>query len=401
MKIFQVNDKFFSEGGSEIYIRQISSSLKKLGHKVVVLYGDGPDPSEIKQSGFVAYQIPGLEEEFPKNKDWVLGEIERIVAIEKPDVVQLNNILNGYFVNEFMQKAPTMRHVHDHRLYCPGFSKTWYNSNQICPIPFSVRCLVNAYKEHCASRKPVKLLKKYQAKFYELEVNQKLPKILLASKFMSSQLEINDFDLKKVVILPHPVELPTKITPLKNKRQILFVGRVTLEKGPQYAIEAMKKINGTLTIVGDGPQLEEYMALAKTLGVGKKVKFAGEVQRGFLWKYYTECDLLVFPSIWPEPHGKSGPEAMSFGRSVVGFDTGGVGEWLKDSFNGYLVNRLDVEGLAQKVNYLLDNPEVNSEMGRNGREFVEKNMNEKGYLEKLVRVYQDTMRVWQKEKVFV
>src|SRR3990167_8939744 len=108
MKIFQVNDKFFYEGGTEIYIRQISAFLKKLGHKVIVVYGDGPDPSEIKQAGLKAYQIPGL-------------------------------------VNEFISHAPTMRHVHDHRLYCPGFSKTWYNSNQICPIPFSVKCLVNAY----------------------------------------------------------------------------------------------------------------------------------------------------------------------------------------------------------------------------------------------------------------
>ncbi len=400
MRIFQVNDKFFYEGGTEIYIRQISAALKKLGHEIIIIYGDGPDPKKIKKEGFTAYQIPGLEEEFPKNKDQVLGEIERLISVEKPDIIQINNILNGYFVNEFMTLAPTMRHVHDHRLYCPGFSKTWYNSNQICPIPFSVRCLVNAYKEHCATNKPIKLLKKYQAKFYELEVNQKLPKILIASKFMSTQLEINDFDLKKVVILPHPVTLPGRSTVPKNKRQILFVGRVTLEKGPQYAIEAMKGISGTLTIVGDGPQLEEYKQLAQDLGVGRKVRFVGEVSQSHLWHYYNECDLLVFPSIWPEPHGKTGPEAMSFSRSVVGFDTGGVGEWLKDSFNGYLVNRLDVEGLVERINFLLDNPEVNKEMGKNGREFVEKNMNESGYINGLVKVYQDTMRIWQKEKVF-
>lgn len=401
MKIFQVNDKFFVEGGSEIYIRQISTALQDLGHKVVIIYGSGPSPKEIEKEGFTAYRIPELEKEFPKDREKVLKEINRVVTIENPDVIQINNIQNGYFINEFMQLAPSLRHIHDHRLYCPGFSKTWYNSNQVCPIPFSVSCLINAYKEHCATNKPVKLLRKYQAKFYELEINRKLPSILLASEYMASQLKINDFDLKKVTVLPHPVTIPKKITAPKNNRQLLFVGRVTIEKGPQYAIEAMQEINGTLTVVGGGPQMTEYKKLAADLGVKGKVKFAGEINREKLPKYYNEADLLIFPSIWPEPHGKTGPEAFSFARPVVGFDVGGVNEWLKDGFNGFLVTRLDTKNLAEKVNYLFDHQEQLKKMGLNGREFVEKNMNEKNYLKNLTKIYQDTLHTWQKEKVLV
>ena len=399
MKIFLVNDKFFQEGGTEVYLRQIASRLKKIGHKPIIIYGEGPTSEQVSKEGFTSYQIAGLEEEFPRDRQALLERIREVINLENPDVIQLNNIPNAYVVNEFHSLVPTLRHIHDHRVYCPGFSKTWYRSNEICPIPFSYQCLVNAYREHCATNKPVKLLKKYQAKFYELEVNQKLPRIILASKFMSTQLEINNFDLNKVVILPHLVEIPKVVAAPKNKRQLLFVGRVTMEKGVQYAIEAMKYVDGLLTIVGTGPQMEEYQLLAKKLKVARKVRFVGEIPRKQVSQYYRETDVVVFPSIWPEPHGKSGPEAFAYGRPVVGFDSGGVREWLKDGFNGYLVPRLEVAVLAQKANYLLDNPKQAWKLGQNGREFVQKYMSQTGYLRKLLKTYQETIHDWNRQRL--
>ena len=52
---------------------------------------------------------------------------------------------------------------------------------------------------------------------------------------------------------------------------------------------------------------------------------------------FAEVDLLVVPSLWPEPFGLVGPEAASAGVPALAFDVGGIREWLTDSVNGRLV----------------------------------------------------------------
>jgi glycosyltransferase involved in cell wall biosynthesis len=73
---------------------------------------------------------------------------------------------------------------------------------------------------------------------------------------------------------------------------------------------------------------------------------------------------------------------------------------LQDGVNGYLVPRLEVKVMAEKINKLFDDPKLASELGQNGREFVQKNMNEETYLSKLLKIYQETVHSWKKEMVF-
>jgi glycosyltransferase involved in cell wall biosynthesis len=66
---------------------------------------------------------------------------------------------------------------------------------------------------------------------------------------------------------------------------------------------------------------------------------------------YRECDLLVFPSVWPEPFGLAGPEAGMHGVPVAAFNVGGVPEWLIDGVNGYLApgDPPTARGLARAI----------------------------------------------------
>ena len=180
--------------------------------------------------------IKGLGEPHDSLDLGALTQIKKITTIENPAVINIHNIQNAHAVNEFMQLAPTMRYVHDHRLYCPGFSKTWYNSNQMCPIPFSYECLVNAYKEHCATRRPGKLLQKFHDKFYELDINRKLPKILLASHYMASQMEINKFD-KKYLSQKSLIE-----SVLASQTQLATIFSYDKDKGKKDSLVFLKEI---------------------------------------------------------------------------------------------------------------------------------------------------------------
>src|SRR5690606_37592813 len=52
--------------------------------------------------------------------------------------------------------------------------------------------------------------------------------------------------------------------------------------------------------------------------------------------HYRTADLLMVPSLWPEPFGLVGPEAGAHGLPAVGFPVGGIPEWLRDGVNGHL-----------------------------------------------------------------
>src|SRR5206468_9555238 len=65
--------------------------------------------------------------------------------------------------------------------------------------------------------------------------------------------------------------------------------------------------------------------------------------------YFRECSLVVMSSVWPEPFGMAGIEAMRYGLPVVAFDAGGIREWLLDGHNGYLVPWMDRATYAARV----------------------------------------------------
>src|SRR5689334_21576515 len=75
-------------------------------------------------------------------------------------------------------------------------------------------------------------------------------------------------------------------------------------------------------------------------------------------------------SVWPEPFGMLGLEAMRYGLPVVGFDTGGIKEWVVDGRNGFLVPWMDRTAYAARVEELLGDKTLARQMGETGRLLV-------------------------------
>jgi phosphatidylinositol alpha-1,6-mannosyltransferase len=160
------------------------------------------------------------------------------------------------------------------------------------------------------------------------------------------------------------------------KFTLLFCGRLNgripfkrldtlLEAMPQV----LKKHRAELSIIGTGPRLEEYVALARTLGLDEEVHFVGHVDHGELPSYYASADLFVLPS-----RMESFPlvllEAMAGGLPVVATAVGGVPEVVVNGETGLLVPPNGPQGLAEAINSLLDDPERMKQMGARGQERV-------------------------------
>ena len=146
-----------------------------------------------------------------------------------------------------------------------------------------------------------------------------------------------------------------------GKKIVLFVGRLAEKKGVTYLIEAMKKVDAKLIIVGDGPLrkgLEEQAAEMKD-----KVVFLGSKTHEQLKEIYASSDVFVAPSVTAKDGDKEGfglvfLEAMASGLPVIGSNSGGIPSIVKDTENGFLVKEKDVDDLGEKINLLITDQEL-------------------------------------------
>ncbi|PJE58394.1 MAG: glycosyl transferase [Candidatus Portnoybacteria bacterium CG10_big_fil_rev_8_21_14_0_10_36_7] len=123
---------------------------------------------------------------------------------------------------------------------------------------------------------------------------------------------------------------------------LLFMGRVTEDKGAHIAIEVAKATGLPLIIAGKSFTKEGYWHKQIEPHIdGKNIKYVGEPDHQTKINYLKSARALLFPVLWEEPFGMVMIEAMSCGTPVVAFKRGSVPEIIKDSLTGYIVKNID------------------------------------------------------------
>ena len=150
--------------------------------------------------------------------------------------------------------------------------------------------------------------------------------------------------------------------------RVLSVGIMQVHKGFQNLISAIKKLSmdaGPLEVImaGDGPYCSKLLNLAERLGLMDRIRFVGQVDRQELTRLYDWCDVVVVPTITPEPFGRVAVEGMSRGRPVIGTATGGLAEIIDDGRTGYLVPPDNPLAIAEKLLLFQNQRNLVVEMG--------------------------------------
>lgn len=175
----------------------------------------------------------------------------------------------------------------------------------------------------------------------------------------------------------------------KNKKVIVFSGKLTPYKGVKYLVKAAKKIKGEILILGDGQERKNLEQITKDENI-KNVKFIGHLgsDTEFLVKFYSRADVFVAPSIWDEPLGLVILEAMSCNTPVVVTRKGGIPLAVKDGQNGFFIKPRNSNDIADKVNKLLENDDLRKKMSIKAREIAEKKFSWKLISQKFENIYQ-------------
>lgn len=188
---------------------------------------------------------------------------------------------------------------------------------------------------------------------------------------------------------------------LHNKKVILFVGRLSVKKGPHLLIEAMDRVlnqhpDAVLVIVGgkwfSDDTVDDYgkwlLELAKPYG--NKVIFTKFVPANEIQNYFAMGDVFVCSSQWQEPLARVHYEAMASGVPVITTDRGGNAEVIQHKWNGYIVSHYkSPSSFANAINYMLTNRDEARLMAERGREMVDGYYTFNHVAERLNKIYTD------------
>ncbi len=143
------------------------------------------------------------------------------------------------------------------------------------------------------------------------------------------------------------------------------------KKGIYTLIEAIRLLKYSLGIIGDGPEKENLLKLTKKM---KNAGLIGAKKHEELPNWYNSASVVVVPSEYPEAQTIVPVEAMACGVPVIAADIGGLGESVKNLKGGLTYAPGNVNELRKSIEFLMENPKKRSELGKKGRNFVEKNL---------------------------
>ncbi len=173
---------------------------------------------------------------------------------------------------------------------------------------------------------------------------------------------------------------------IKDKKIILFTGRLTSHKGVKYLVKAAKDINGEVFIIGGGPEEQYLSSLVDRQGL-KNVHLLKYMSGQELINFYYRADIFVAPSVWDEPLGLTILEAMAAKTPVIATRKGGIPLLIKPGYNGVFVKTRNSKKIADACNKLLKNDDLRKKMGENARKTVEEKFTWKKIALKFHRLY--------------
>jgi len=177
----------------------------------------------------------------------------------------------------------------------------------------------------------------------------------------------------------------------KDEKIVLFLGRITLQKGPEYFLAAARKVlevmdNVKFVMAGSGDMIRRTIEMAASMGIGHKVLFTGFLRGPDVERIFKMADLYVMPSV-SEPFGIAPLEAISHDVPVIISKQSGVSEVLQHALK---VDFWDTNEMANKIVAVLKHPPLASTLRQHGS-FEIRRMSWQDSARRCVEIYQQVM----------
>jgi glycosyltransferase involved in cell wall biosynthesis len=357
MRILVANWTVRRVGGAETYLARVMPLLAARNHSLAFAF-ETDEPADrapvALPEGCAALPLTG-EGAFDRIRSW------------KPDVVYVHGLLNPDLERRLLESAPAVLFAHAYYGTCISGQKTHrLPFIQPCDRVFGAACLALFYPRRCGGLSPVTMAREYARPRARNALLPQYAAVMTHSEHMRREFTRHAAAGGRVVHSTYlrsdaeVVSVPSRLRATRataDPWHLVFIGRMDRLKGGDFLLDALPQAQAAfenplrVTFAGDGPARagwERHAAEITGTHPGISVQFTGWLQRPEVIGLLDTADLLVVPSVWPEPYGLVGPEAARRGVPGVAFDTGGIKEWLVEGVNGCLApgTRPDAAGLA-------------------------------------------------------
>lgn len=320
--------------------------------------------------------------------------IQRLIEKFSPDVIHAHNTFPLLSPSIFRSSNSVARvlTLHNYRLFCP--SAIPMRNGNVCTLCLSKKSVIPALKYGCYRNSRIAT--------FPLAVNVELNRSLgtwqnhvdafiTLSEFQRNTMIEAGLPNHKVYVKPnfYPGS-PLYIDYKKRNDYIVFVGRVSQEKGVATLVEAWKLWGNNapeLRIIGDGPLRKEL----ETNSRGFNIKFLGQLTSFDAQKQIQNSKLLILPSEWFEGFPMVIREAFAFGTPVAASNIGPIPDIVKEGVNGNLFEAGNANSIYLVVSKMVSNNEYLSRLSLNARRSFEKFYDQESNYKSLMNIYSKAM----------
>jgi glycosyltransferase involved in cell wall biosynthesis len=376
------------DGGVSTHVVDSARALAAGGHSVVLVGGEASD--RLDWGGERVVEGGLLEERLGRSET---ARVLATVADLSSDVVHVHNLSDSRLAARLREVAPLVFSAHGYAGCSPNTH--YFKPGEECERAHGPGCVPHMLLRGCLhSKDPRPIPRYYRATSARVRTMMGADAVVAYSTRILRHLARNHVPDARLVPLfvPQPATVPA---PGAQERRVLFVGRVVEAKGLDVLIRAMPRVDAELEVCGDGWFVPRARDLAERLGIAARIRFSGWQSPAGLEEAYARAAVVALPSVWPEPFGLVGLEALARGRPVVASDTGGIRDWLSDGDGGLLVAPGDADALAECLNRVLDDPRGALGMARSGAERVRERFTAERHRLALEDVYADAIAGWR------
>lgn len=401
MHVLQLNNYHFVKGGAERYYFEVSKVLEEHGHRVLHFSVEDQDNIQSPYSAHFGRAMSfdtgqGILKKIETASRMLYSfenknKMRNFLAEYDVDIAHAHNIYHRMCPSVFdvlrKKNIPVVMTLHDYKLGCSIY--TFYRDGRICTECLSIgkrRIIRNRCTKGALT---LSLFHWLESKLHGLLdiYNKNVSFFICPSIFsLKKHAEIGIAE-KKLVHIANFINVADYEPDYENMDYVLFVGRLSQEKGILTLLKAIKGIDMTLKVVGDGPMRDEYEAYARDNNINNVV-FEGHKSGEDLKALFSNAAFLVIPSEWYENAPMTVLEAFAYGKPVIGADIGGIPEMVREGRTGLLFNPGDYQELYEKIKYLLLNPSVIRQMGKEARKKAEEEYNSEIHYQRLIKAYE-------------
>lgn len=394
MRIALVNTLYapYRVGGAERAVKILAEGLAARGHGVSVLtLGEERSSSRTVLNGVTVYRLPlqnlywpysGYPGNAAERAAWHVRDLRNsatsarageVLDSESPDIVHTNN-LAGFSTEIWAQAAerhmPIVHTLHDYYLMCPpgAMYRNPVNCEEIC-----ARCL------------PFASYRRRSSRAVEAAVG--------VSRYILDRHIENGFfrNARAAKIIFNSVR-PASARDHKSSAAPLaygFIGRICPEKGLRWLLKSFTRHarpGERLLIAGTGQP--SFVGALKAEFAAPSIAFLGHVDAD---AFYGQVDVVVVPSLWQEPFGRTVIEALAHGIPVIASKRGGIPEALEDGVTGVIVDPDEPGSLGRAMRRVSEERDWAARLGATGAQRLSR-FSEDGALGAYESVYAEASR---------